>query len=437
MSLGVIPIRQFSECESTIRIARNSSLSLTDQEIIAFGNTADLASGHAYHELPPALAPVVSELPSLWRAASQATPLDWEDDFKVAFARLTGLLSIADLRFCRPCPTASNSIDLAATLLRAQGRRTLLAEPTFDNLALLTARRGVPLAPISESLLFDPRGHGLLADRLDRDKIGALFIVSPTNPTSRCMDAETLAQLCDICEQRDVLMVLDTTFRLFNRNPFDDLAVLLKSGVSFVVFEDTGKTFPTLDTKASLIYCSDDIADELNNLYNEVYLCSSGLNLALLTRVFELALSAGMDATVWSIVDQRRMELRAALVGTGLAPARETFHSVIGVEWLSCDEIGMSDIDVCDELGKLGIAAVTGRQFFWASQDDPRSSARVRLSMMKPRKSFDWALSRLERLRSVGGLGAGPNSEVRLFGEGRAPTSNYASFNYASFSPPR
>lgn len=413
MSLGVIPVFKLRDAGSADRPKRSFSLSLTDLEIIGFGMAADLASGHAYHDLPAVLLPVVGELPQLWRDACKATPLELEASFKASFARLSGLSGLNRLRFCRPCPSASNSIDLVATLLRDQQRRTLLVEPTFDNLALLTKRRGVSIAAIDEESLFDPKAHHRLVKRLERDRIGALFMVSPTNPTGRCMDAETLTQLAQICRRRDVLLVMDASFRLFNRNPADDLDILQKSDVSFVVFEDTGKTFPTLDTKVSLIYGSDDIGAQLETLYNEVYLCTSGIALALLTRVVDLAYSAGLNAAVWSIVDQRRMELRASLVGTGLAPARETFQSVVGVEWLDCEESGLNDVEVCEQLGRLGVAAVTGRQFFWASQDDPRKQSRVRMSMMKPRQSFAAAISAFELLRCIGGLGAQFSARAR------------------------
>lgn len=406
MSIGAIPRHRPRQILPDPCISRRTSLSLTDQEILGFGKVADLANGHAYHDLPPALLSAITELPTLWRDASRLSPLDWERGYRAAFARLAGLPGLTALRFCRPCPTASNSIDLVSALLRQQNRRTLLVQPTFDNLALLLRRRGVAVEPIAESVLFDISAH----DALDRILLGqgaaALFLVSPTNPTGRCMDAATLAALAALCARRQILLVIDACFRLFDRNPIDDLAILQASGVSFLVFEDTGKCFPTLDTKASLIYGSDDIAADLEAIYNEVYLCCSGLSLAFLTRLFELTSAAGLHSTLWSFVDQRRMRLRAALVGTGLTPAPESFHSVIGLEWLDCRPAGMSDVDACESLGRLGIAAVTGRQFFWADPDAPLHQHRLRLSMMKTRRCFDGGLLLLERLRDAGGLGA-------------------------------
>ncbi|MBR8127423.1 aminotransferase class I/II-fold pyridoxal phosphate-dependent enzyme [Burkholderia ambifaria] len=371
--------------------------SLTEQEVLGFQCFADLSSGHAYHELPVALATLPDEISMLWREAAEQTPKEWEQRFIAAFCAMSGVHSIAQLPFCRPCPTASNSIELAAAMLRRRRLPTALVEPTFDNLALLLHRREVALHAIDERLIFDDMAINRLEQHLVSSGAGALFIVSPSNPTGRCLTPTHFSAIAELCARYGVVLVIDSSFRMYNRDLFDDVALLLRSGVSFIAFEDTGKSFPTLDTKASLIYASPDLANELETLYNEVYLCASGISLLLLSRAFERTQHAGIDSVLWSLVDQRRMLLRAALAGSGLYTAPESLHSVIGLEWMTVGLDAVTDIEVCSRLDAMGVAALTGRQFFWASQDQPGSHRRIRLSMMKPARRFNAALRILEQ----------------------------------------
>nr|WP_280176115.1 aminotransferase class I/II-fold pyridoxal phosphate-dependent enzyme [Xenorhabdus budapestensis] len=279
-----------------------------------------------------------------------------------------------------------------------------MVEPTFDNLALILRRRGVPpLCAISESMVFDAEPQEL-QQWLKNNRIDILFIVSPTNPSGRCLSVQRLDIISSLVHRLGITLALDSSFRLYNRELFDDVDILLRNQTRFIAFEDTGKTIPTLDTKASLIYSSADLAKELEELYNEVYLCCSGLSLALITRSFELAKDAGLENVLWHLVDQRRSRLRSALVGTGLSVAPESMHSVTGLEWLTFDAKEYNDLQVCTLLEEYGIATVSGRQFYWASSFLAEHQSRVRLSMMKPEHNFERALQILRLLGNQGGL---------------------------------
>ncbi|NTX26939.1 aminotransferase class I/II-fold pyridoxal phosphate-dependent enzyme [Burkholderia pyrrocinia] len=374
-----------------------NSQSLTEQEVLGARHFADLSSGHAYHELHAALATLPDEIAMLWREAAEQTPKEWNQRFIAAFCAMSGVHSIAQLPFCRPCPTASNSIELVAAMLRRRRLPTALVEPTFDNLALLLHRREVALHAIDERLIFDDTAIDRLEQHLVSSGAGALFVVSPSNPTGRCLTPSHFVAIAELCTRYGIVLAIDFSFRMYNRDLFDDVALLLRSGTSFIAFEDTGKSFPTLDTKASLIYASPDLANELETLYNEVYLCASGISLLLLSRAFERTQQVGINSVLWSLVDQRRMLLRAALAGSGLYTAPESLHSVIGLEWLTTGSDTLTDIDVCSRLDAMGVAALTGRQFFWASPDQPASQRRIRLSMMKPARRFNAALRVLEK----------------------------------------
>ena len=67
---------------------------------------------------------------------------------------------------------------------------------------------------------------------------------------------------------------------------YDDVALLLRSGVSFIAFEDTGKSFPTLDAKASLIYSSPDLAKRSRNFVQRgIFMCLGYIAAVAIARI--------------------------------------------------------------------------------------------------------------------------------------------------------
>ena len=200
--------------------------------------------------------------------------------------------------------------------------------------------------------------------------------------------------IAELCARYGVVLVIDSSFRMYNRDLYDDVALLLRSGVSFIAFEDTGKSFPTLDTKASS-FTHRRIWRTVSKLCTTRYIYASGISLLLLSRAFERTRQLGIGSVLWSMVDQRRMLLRAALAGSGLHTSKAFTRLLTGmaVYWFRRTERhrGMRPP------GAMGVAALTGRQFFWASQDRPRNQRHIRLSMMKPSRRFNAALRILEQ----------------------------------------
>ena len=177
-----------------------------------------------------------------------------------------------------------NSIELVAAMLRQRRLRTALVA-TFDNLALLLHRREVALHAIDECLIFDEVAIERLEQHLVCSGAGALFIVSPSNPTGRCLTKIHFSAIAELCARYGVVLVIDSSFRMYNRDLYDDVALLLRSGVSFIAFEDTGKSFPTLDTKASLIYSSPDLANGRNFVQRGIFMCLGYIAAVAIARI--------------------------------------------------------------------------------------------------------------------------------------------------------
>lgn len=388
---GFMPIVSFLEGDFLSGAEEFSTL--TSWEYAGLRNARNLADGHAYHELPDALGGVVDQLPRLWRTAERYSIPDLENQFREAWSEVAGTPTLRHYGL-RICPTASNSIDLVGAACHEMGLRVGLVEPTFDNLALLLRRRGVPLHPIPADQLAAALITETPESVLDPEALDAVFVVNPNNPSGIEYDSRQLPVLSEWCARHGKVLLLDNTFRFQCRRTYDDVAVLRRSGVSFVAIEDTGKSLPTLDLKASPLIFSDDLAPLLNTLYEEVYLCTSGFSLAILTELLQRTAAHGLDATLWALIDDRRARLRAALHGSAITVAPEAIDSTLSVEWLDCSGTGLDDLTATAHLrDALGLHLLPGRPFFWASPPSETTTQRMRASLCKPTAQFDAAIS--------------------------------------------
>lgn len=231
---------------------------LTDIEVLGLSSPCSLADGHAYQDLDSIYQPIVDGLPASWHRAKSMPIPEMERLYVDTFGKTVGSDALARYPNFKICPTASNSIDIIGAYLAAKGLRVGLIEPTFDNLALLLKRRGVDLVAVDDRELVAATNADCLDTLLAPLGLRALFLVNPNNPTGRVMSEAQLEAIASYCIRTRTMLILDNSFRMHNRRPYDDYKLLLASGVSFIAFEDTGKAFPTLDMKASILAYSED-----------------------------------------------------------------------------------------------------------------------------------------------------------------------------------
>ncbi|WP_457792690.1 pyridoxal phosphate-dependent aminotransferase [Pseudomonas syringae] len=365
---------------------------LTDVEWNAFALPANLADGHAYHDMHVAFMEIMKNLERIWSEADKITPPRMALDFKNSFSRLIKSPSLMPHTHYKICPSASNSIDLIAAFLHGKNIRTVLVEPTFDNLALLLQRRGVTVDSVSE----DNLRHHLVDGNFDSipaiKTAEAVFIVSPNNPTGYTLSLQEFKTLVAYCKRTEKLLVVDNSFRFFNRQGYDDYQVLLESGVNFIAFEDTGKTWPTQDLKASLIIYSDTVKVFFESLYNEIYLCVSNFVLHLFSHLFDATSAVGLKSVLWDVVDSNRALLRETLQGSVLRISETSKYSLLSVEWLDCRLTGLTDIEFCKALATSGLGILPGRNFHWESSAHCSNHFNVRISLLKKGSDFKRAM---------------------------------------------
>jgi aspartate/methionine/tyrosine aminotransferase len=367
--------------------------SLTEHEVFGLSVKYNLADGHSYISAKKHFGAVLCNLPELWDSAVETPIPKMEKIFKDIFADYFALPGLKDHKHFSVCPTASNSIDIVGAWARSRNFKIGLVEPTFDNLAQLLRRREVLLEAIPEDVFSD---LGLLEEVIQDRNLDAVFMVNPNNPTGFVIDAVMMKSIIELCQKLDVILILDTSFRFCHKTRIDEYALLVERGASFIILEDTGKQWPTLDAKASLLSYSEDLANDIRTIYEEIYLCCSNFSLRVIIAFIEATLKKGGLHYMHSIIANNAEIARSQLTGTLVDIEHPHPDSSMAVIWLNIERTGLSDLELTDYLAKYDVAVLPGRYFYWNSHEVVGHD-RIRIAIMKPDDQFGFSISRLKQ----------------------------------------
>lgn len=373
---------------------------LTDHEYLALDSSCSFADGHAYHEFPQGLKGVISQLPSIWNECNQTKIRDMEEMFKHEWAKLLNSHHLLLHEHFRITPTASNSIDIVSTLLSERGPRVLLIEPTFDNLYLMLKRRGCVVSPISEQSISMAIEQDKVIELLNDYSFDTLFLVNPNNPTGNLIQAKQFQIIAEYCEMHNKILIVDSTFRFYVKDPFNDYAILLNSGTSFVVIEDTGKTWPTQDMKSSMIVYSDNLAAELEKIYEEIYLCHSRFVMGVFVNLFQRTIETGVEEALLHEIELRSCRVRSLLKDTSLRCINNNHSTLMPVEWIDISHTHKTDSELIKQFLSHGLHCLPGSHFFWNKyyEQGIQSSHFIRISLARPAIVFENGLAILSNI---------------------------------------
>jgi len=362
-----------------------SPTSLTDVEIQSRRMRISLADGHAAQYDQPYWIETVRRLPEY--EATAAGMLDREAEglyverFMELFRQPEGLgLNMKIL------PNASWAIDTVMTLAVRRQWRVALIEPAFDNLFLYARERGVPIVPVHEQRL---RGDGVGA--LEGLDVDLLFLVTPNNPTGFTIQTAMLIEIAEWCARSRTTLAIDASFRAYDTTGADHYAILRDAGCSFVVIEDTGKTWPTRERKASIVSCSNDLKRDLNEICEIHVLGWSSPILVMLADLATRFTTIGLEHALWAPVRRNREIIRAAVGGTFVRPAAEAVESTLPLEWLEILDDRCDDHAVMRACAKRGLGVLPGRHFHWATlrSNAPVGSRFFRVSLLKDQQTIE------------------------------------------------
>jgi aspartate/methionine/tyrosine aminotransferase len=259
-----------------------SLLDITQHEIEALKHVHNVSDAHTHQSQSPTQREIVRRLPELWYESEKTRQWDMEERFMSTFFRVRKQPSA--LRNSRPLLVYAASIAMAITAnyLMKKRMKVALMHPCFDNIVDLLKHMEVPLQPLQESWFHDPSQiYANLDQHLQGD---AIFIIDPNNPTGFTLNKhgrEGWSELIRFAKDNNKLLIFDFCFSSFmlsdkNFEVFDVYEMLDAAGVSYIAMEDTGKTWPLQDTKASILKTSADIYQDVYNIHT-AYLIPSAI----------------------------------------------------------------------------------------------------------------------------------------------------------------
>ena len=122
-----------------------------------------------------------------------------------------------DIRPCEVAVTAgANLAAFALTMLLARaGEAVMLPVPWYFNYAMNCGLLGVEAVPLPCRAEAGFVPDAAEAERLLTDRVRAIFLISPNNPTGAVYPPATIAAFADLCRRRGITLVLDETYRDF------------------------------------------------------------------------------------------------------------------------------------------------------------------------------------------------------------------------------
>ena len=344
---------------------------LTQLAVRAIDAAVNVSDGHPRQTPTPSQAAIVDALPELFEEA-RTTPLETIEAraHEAFFSALGQHAALREPRRILSAYASSVAMDVLARLLASRTSEVGLVHPTFDNIPDLLRAWSLRLTPIEE----DDLAAGAL-DVLER--VGALFVTNPNNPTGTCVGAARLAELAEECARRGVILVLDTSFRGFDRRAqYDTYAVLDATDVEYVVIEDTGKLWPVLELKIGFLVASAGVHRELSDALSDIMLNVSPVISALVTRLAADAAGGGFKQ-LHGLIERNREVLADAIDGSGASLAYPDSRVSVGLVRLPD---GVSSARLTSTVRRRGLHVFPGHLFHWARPADGDRFLRIALA---------------------------------------------------------
>ncbi|MFF0221626.1 enduracididine biosynthesis enzyme MppP [Streptomyces sp. NPDC004629] len=346
---------------------------LTQLEFMAINSELNLADGHARQGLTPTQEKIINELPALFAESAERPVEELENEAHEAFFHSLGQHSyLSGSGRVLSCYASSVAMEILARTLATSIDAIALVHPTFDNIPDILRGCGLRLVRLDEESLH----CGDLAPEF-LESVGAVFVTTPNNPTGLVLSGERLTRLAQQCAEHDVVLCLDTSFRGFDlRAQYDHYEILAASGCRWVVIEDTGKLWPTLDLKSGFLVYSDNLGLPVDLIYSDILLGVSPLILTLI-REFATDAASGGFADLHEFIAGNRRIVRDGLAGVeGITCLGDDIR--VSVERVRLDKGSASE--VWTELRDQNVYVLPCRKFHWANPREGDDSFRIALA---------------------------------------------------------
>lgn len=354
---------------------------LTKWEWVGLSKGHNIADGHAHQ---PQESLVIRKAHDLMLKAEKANQNLLQKEFEDAFFQANGQKSYLRMQPPLYQSACSLSIEVVANYLRMTKKSVAMLHPTFDNLADILKRHQIPLTPIAEKDLLDPK------ESLTSLTTDAIFLVLPNNPTGFELTKKQFLEIIDYCKEYEKILILDHSFRFYSfYTTWDQYRHILSSGIDFIIFEDTGKTWPTLELKMGITLTSNSLYPYLKDITNDFLLNVSPFNFILLTEYIK---SKALEKAQENVRKNRKI-LQDHLQDFPLQIVNP--YSKLSVEWLKLPR-GWKATQFCEWLGLQGVHVLPGTPFFW--NNHKKGEDFIRIALQRPNQSFIKAIHHLQRV---------------------------------------
>ncbi len=216
--------------------------------------------------------------------------------------------------------TGANMGSFAATMLLARpGDAVMLPVPWYFNHQMNAAMLGVEVVPLpcraEDAFVPDPD----MAERLLTDRVKAILLVSPNNPTGAVYPPETIARFAELCRRRGMALILDETYRDFLPAKAERPHELFRDPAwrgHLIQLYSFSKSYCVPGYRLGAVAASTEVLTQLTKILDCVQICAS---------------RAGQQGLAWAIpaLTAWREENRVTMNGRGVA-AEATFAALPG-----------------------------------------------------------------------------------------------------------
>jgi aspartate/methionine/tyrosine aminotransferase len=263
-----------------------------------------------------------------------------------------------------------------AAALASRDMIAAILHPTFDNIHDLMVKM-LRVVPVPESL------DATATIKAARSAAAnAIVLTTPNNPTGRLIDRTSLTEFARQCLEHDLTLCLDTSFRGFDdRTQYDHYAILERTGVKYIVIEDTGKLWPVSELKLGFIAVSEHWRSAVEHALSDILLTVSPFVLVLVRELSQDAERGGLRQ-LQALISDNRQTVRVSVADLpGVAVLDEDAR--VSVSRIAFPDARQAD-NIRAALRDRGVHVLPCGQFYW---NNPREGARViRVALARDRE---------------------------------------------------
>lgn len=374
---------------------------LTQHELEALKNVYNLADAHTHQSQSASQQLIVERLPDLWYEAERVKQHELEERFLDAFftfhKKSTALQTPSMLVYA-----SSIAMVMAANYFKKKKLSVALLTPCFDNLHDILRHMELPLQPLYEEWLHNPAE---LYENLRKNVTSdVIFIVTPNNPTGWELTGSAgekhrkgFEELVRYAKDHNKLLSFDFCFAssvLYSPNVpvFDVYKLLEESGVSYIAYEDTGKTWPLQDAKVAVLKCSKDVYPELYDIHTAYLLNVSPFILNVVTQYIQDS-EKDDGRSIVELVERNRAVAAQHLNGELLELQQPKIP--ISVAWFKILDPNVRATELQQKIYEAAkVYVLPGTYFFW---DDPQRGERfIRIALARDTDMFTQAMRQVQ-----------------------------------------